>query len=482
MMMTREELLKLEKEAAIDILLAIIAELTETVKRQAEKIAELEARVNQNSQNSSKPPSSDGYKKPNPVSLRQPSGKKPGGQKGHKGNGLKLTHAPNRCESYAPERCVDCPRLESCASQAKVSETRYEIDIKIETDVTAHQALRIHCPQTDETLTGEFPEHINGTVQYGINLKALAVALNTVGAVSLNRTHEILGGVFGIPISTGAIAQMASDCAKKAAKPIAEIREALSKEPLTHADETGVRVDEKTIWAHVVSTKELTKITVHEKRGKIGMDAGGVLPNCTGTTIHDCFSPYFKYENIRHGLCNAHLLRELTAVTENTGQPWAKEMSDLLLEMKRWKEVQMDKGLTNPSANSQKRFFFQYDLILASALLENPIPPQDETKRGRPKRGKVRALIDRLVDYKDMYLLFYTDFAVPFDNNQAERDIRMFKVKQKVSGCFRTISGAKDFASILSFVSTARKHGRNAFSAIKSLFTGEVDAVVVASE
>jgi transposase len=284
--------------------------------------------------------------------------------------------------------------------------------------------------------------------------------------VSINRTHEILSGDFGVPISTGTISAMVAGCAQSVVPTVSEIKEAIKTEPLIHSDETGVNADKKTAWAHVASTDKLTYIDVHENRGQKGMDAIGILMAFMGTVIHDCWASYFHYA-VRHGLCVAHLLRELIGVSENTGQVWARSLIDLLLSMKHTKENLLSHGYSMASAYYIRKYRRMLDTIMAEALIHNPVPVREPGKRGRVKRGKTGSLVDRLISYKDMYMLFFTDFSVPFDNNQAERDIRMFKVKLKVSGCFRTLKGAKDFAAITSYVSTARKHGFPAFQSIK---------------
>ena len=322
--MSKEELLKLEKEEIIAVLFAII-------EQQTQKIAELEARLNQNSGNSSNPPSSDKFGTPKPKSLRKLSGKKPGGQRGHKGSGLRITQEPDQYIEHHPIDCVDCPNAETCAAAKQVSETRYSIDIKIETETTAHQTLNVLCPKSSKVLEGRFPEHITGTIQYGVNLEALSISLNVDGTVSINRTHEILSSVFNIPISTGTISNMVSGCAEVLQPRVDEIKDAAKVSPLNHHDETGTRIAKKTHWAHVVSTALFTYIAIHHKRGREAMDAIGVLLHCCGIAIHDCLASYFTYENVRHGLCNAHLLRELTAVIENTKQKWAEDLIELLI-------------------------------------------------------------------------------------------------------------------------------------------------------
>ena len=459
--MNREALEKLSKSELIDIILSF-----------SEKIAELEARLNQNSQNSSKPPSTDVFVKPQ--SLRKPSGKKPGGQKGHGGSGLKITRVPDRIETHEPSNCANCPKRESCFSAVETVETRYELDIEIRPILTAHKKNQKICPMTGKVITGGFPEGINGTIQYGSNIESLAVSLNTIGTVSIGRTHEILSDVFDIPISTGTIATMVKKCTENVADTVNEIEQAIFEQPVVHYDETGTRVNGGLQWAHVASTPELTHLSVHEKRGKDAMNDIGILPKYQGKAVTDCFASYFTFIcTLFHQLCCAHLLRELTGIAENFGQSWARKMSDLLIEMKGMKEKLISHGHKGASLALREKYSRMYDEIMAAALAENPVPEKQPGKRGRPKRGKAGALVDRLILRKENYILFFNDFEVPFDNNQAERDFRMFKVKQKVSGCFRTQEGAKDYAAIMSYVGTARKRGMSAFHAIKDALAGK---------
>jgi len=285
--------------------------------------------------------------------------------------------------------------------------------------------------------------------------------------VGLNRTHELLRDIFGVPISTGTITTMVKKCAHAVSKTVSDIKDVILGEPLIHFDETGIRINGKTHWAHVASTQNFTFLSVEKERGKKGMDKAGILPNYGGTGIHDCLAAYFMYDRIRHGLCCAHVLRELTAVTENFQQEWAQKLADLFLEMKKKKEELLFEGKYEVPEHVWKEYSLKYDEILAKALAQNPLPKKDPNKKGRPKRGKVRALIDRLVLRKDQWLLFFTDFTVPFTNNEAERAFRLVKVKEKVSGGFRTEEGAEDFATITSFVSTARKWGISPFFAVR---------------
>lgn len=476
--MDQDELMKLKKREIITLLLSALSTIDQQslqLEEQSTKITELEARLNQNSKNSSKPPSSDGFTKPR--SLRKSNGKKVGGQPGHKGSGFKLRNPPDFIISHNPLNCSSCADADTCMAIRHVSNRRYEVDIEIKAKTTEHQVLCVTCPRTNESLTGHFPVGINSTVQYGVNLKALAVSLNTIGMVSLNHIHKILSDVFDVPLSAATIATMVKKCAHAVSKTVSDVKDVILGEPLIHFDETGIRIDGKLHWAHIACTKNLTYLSIQEKRGNEGMDAASILPNYDGTGIHDCWSSYFKYDRIRHGLCCSHLLRELTAVTENYHQKWAQKLADLLLEMKHTKERFILEGQYEAPEYVWQKYSKKYDEIVGEAQAQNPLPEKDPRKKGRPSRGKVGALVDRLLLRKDQWLLFFTDWTVPFSNNQAEQDFRMFKVKQKVAGCFRTKEGTEDFACITSFVSTARKRGISPFSAIKDALLGRPFAV-----
>jgi transposase len=322
----------------VDGLHKTIDELNQTIKELLEKLGK-------NSRNSSKPPSSDGLKKPEPKSLRKASGKKPGGQKGHNGSHFNITSEPDEIILHTPGVCLGCPRHDMCVSHACVGETRHVVDAVVETRVVAHQSLVMQCPMSGLKHKGEFPKNVTSTMQYGDNLQALVVALNTIGAVSINRTHEILSSVFSIPLSTGTISNMVHRCAVGLSSTVEKIREKMVNSALAHFDETGTRVDGKTIWVHNASNCEYTYLTVHAKRGKDGTDAGGVFPFFSGIAVHDCWIPYWKYENVIHALCNAHLLRELISVEENhPEQTWATQFKKLLLTMKSEKERAIELG------------------------------------------------------------------------------------------------------------------------------------------
>jgi len=456
-------------------LLAKVDKLSQTIDDMAQAIKELNEKLNKNSKNSSKPPSSDGLKKPSPKSLREPSGKKAGGQEGHKGKNLSVLDKPDTVHKCMPEKCKSCPKRSKCEKHAKVLDTRFTVDMIARTSTTAHELCQVECPMSGETMKGAFPEGINARVQYGDNLNSFVVALNTVGALSINRTHEILSGVFDIPISTGTINSMVLRASARMSQTVEAIGELTLDEYNINCDETGTRVDGKNKWVHEISSLLYVFLRLHDKRGKIAMNDIGLLKRYHGIVTHDCWSSYWSCEgDFQHSVCCAHLLRELNGVIENyPEQEWAKKFSLLLMVMKDLRDSAVSNGRTALSENHLNKFDEVYDKIIRLAMDENPLPADTVKRKGRKKKGKVRALIERLQKYKGEICLFTRDFKVPFDNNQAERDFRMVKTKTKVSGCFRTDEGASAYLTIMSYIGTAKKHGINAFKAILNAFTGD---------
>jgi transposase len=470
-----------ESHKIIDSLNTMIAGLSLTIEELNQRIKELTEQLGMNSKNSSKPPSTDEFNKPTPKSLRKPSGKKPGGQPGHPGAHFDITSEPDEIILHAPTACYGCPD-HACISRARVSETRNVVDAVVEVKVTAHQSLVVVCPKNGKLLKGEFPEDIKAPMQYGDNLQALVVAMNTVGAVSVGRTHEIISGVFGIPLSTGTVVNMVNRCAGSLAGILELIRQRVTASAVSHFDETGTSVGGIKHWVHGASNLLFTYLTISAKRGQEGMDAGGVLPRFFGIGVHDCWSPYWKYSFL-HALCCAHLLRELVAAEErHPEQKWATEFRKLLLNMKTAKEQAIESEKTELSEGELQEFAREYDRIIKLGHSENPSPPEDDEttkRRGRKKKGKTLALIERLEKNKASVCLFIHNFNVPFDNNLAERDIRMIKVKTKVSGCFRSLDGAKNYLKIMSYVGTVKKHGISAYEAIKQAILGNSDFFLV---
>ena len=461
-----------------------VAELTATVKELNQTIKELKEQLNKNSKNSSKPPSSDGLKKPavnKNKSLRESSRKKQGAQEGHDGVHLSVISEPDHIEDHMHSDCTGCPHRAKCFSKACIKETRHEVDAVVTVDVTAHNLIEVReCLLHGGVKTGSFPENIKATVQYGKNLQAMVVAFNTVGAVSINRTHEILSSVFNIPLATGTIKNMVTRCAESLKDTYERIRLKMIMLGLIHCDETGSRVDGKTCWVHVASDQDYTYLTINQKRGQIGMDAADVLPHARGIIVHDCWGSYWKYQDVKHAICCAHLLRELNGVIENhPEQTWASRFKKLLLNMKKVRDKALISDKDEVSYYHRHKFDMEYDAIIKTAYEENPLPETPAKKRGRKKKSKVLNLICRLENYKESVCLFIKNLCVPFDNNQAERDLRMVKVKTKVSGCFRSEEGAQEYLTIMSYIGSARKHGINAFAAIREALNGNPDIIFI---
>ena len=275
-------------------------------------------------------------------------------------------------------------------------------------------------------------------------------------------------------------ASMVSKCAQKVGSTLETIKSMLIGAKVANFDETGTDVNGKTIWVHNSSTPELTYQTIHTKRGQAGMEDNGVLTEFGGIAVHDCWSPYWKYGGVTHAVCNAHLLRELTGVEQYSPEhAWAPEFKTLLRSMKKARDKAAAKGKTGLSYYYLHKFDAEYDRLMKLADEECPLPPDPpQKKKGRKKKGKERSLIERLIALKVSVCLFIRNFDVPFDNNQAERDVRNVKTKTKVSGCFRTENGAQNYLDIMSYISTGRKHGVSAYDALTAAFAGNAEIVL----
>ena len=290
--------------------------------------------------------------------------------------------------------------------------------------------------------------------------------------------HEILPSVFNIPLATGTIKNMVSRCAESLKDTYEQIRLKMITLGLIHCDETGSRVDGKICWVHVASDLDYTYLTINQRRGQIGMDAANVLPHAHGIIVHDCWSSYSKYQDVTHAICCAHLLRELNGVIENhPEQTWAVRFKNLLLSMKKVHDKALLSDENEVSYYHRHKFDKEYNSIIKTAYEENPLPEISAKKHGRKKKSKVLNLVCRLDNYKESVCLFIKNLCVPFDNNQAERDLRMVKVKTKVSGCFRSEEGAQEYLTIMSYIGTARKHGINAFTDIREALNGTPDII-----
>jgi len=390
---------------------------------------------------------------------------------------MEIPHEPDEVLQYLPETCERCLFKAACKANGNFAcaESRYVVDVLVTTRVTAHRTLNpVLCPCDETDLDAHFPDGVRAYIQYGDSVTVLAGLLSTYGAVSYERLRVILNSLMGVNLSTGTLVSMVSRCSDKIWPVMMDVQDLLKQTEVTHYDETGIRVNGRLHWVHNASSADYTYQTLNEKRGHDGIEDNGVLVDSFGVAVHDCWMPYWKYSNVTHAVCGAHLLRELECIWENEPEhTWAAEFQGLLLRMKTHKERCLLDGKENAGEYYLHKFSREYDRILGEANVQCPPPPATTgKKRGRKKKGKERSLIERLDSLRDEVSRFYTDFRVPFDNNQAERDLRNCKTKAKVSGCFRSKEGAQDYLNVSSFISTAKKHGINAFEALKSAFCG----------
>lgn len=453
--------------------MSFIVILQEKISMLEREVAELREQLSKNSRNSSKPPSSDGYQKPQPKSLRMKSGLLPGGQRGHKGETLKMRDDPDEVIVHGVSQCERC----GC-SLDEVSATRVEkrqvFDLPlVEIVVIEHRSERKQCPCCGHESTASFPEEVTAPVQYGSSVRSLAVYLQQYQLLPFERTRELFEDVFSVAMSAGTLANIIGDCSERVDEAVTRIKEQIREAAVAHFDESGASVAGKLNWLHAASTERATYYDIHPKRGSVAMDEIGILLGFGGRAIHDFWKPYLGYA-CEHGLCNAHLLRELVFLHEEQGQQWAKKMIDHLIEIK--EAVEKTRQHTDRlSAEALRRFGKRYRRIVGMGRAENPYALDESVKRkrGRPKKSKAQNLLDRLDGYPKEILAFMYDFSVPFDNNLSERDIRMMKLRMKISGTFRSEGGAKAFCRIRSYISTARKNAVNVIAAIRDAFAGQ---------
>lgn len=447
----------LSESAKVDLILELMAQVAQVAQLTA-RVRELEARLGMNSANSSKPPSSDGYTKPNPKTLREKSGRKPGGQKGHQGTNLRQVSDPDAVEVHSPQ-CCPCG---CCLDGVDVAQVEcrqvFELPKKL-LEVTEHQMVVKKCPRCGRLVRGAAPPETPGPAQYGPRFRALLVYLRDYQLLPYQRLTELCRDLLGAGVCKRTV-ETAGMQVYGALAPFEEaVRAGLLGEAVLHADETGMRVDGKLHWIHSLSTRALTLYQAHPKRGGEAIEANGILPAFQGVLVHDCWGPYFRYGG-EHALCGAHLLRELRGVCENEGHGWACELSVLLEMMSRTTTARDATPLSPELVDWFERI---YDDILARGKLELAPPEKTSGKRGRAKKSKSANLHERLETHRTAVLRCLRDPAVPFTNNRAEQDIRMVKLRQKTSGCARAFAGAQAFARIRSYISTSLKQGKNLF-------------------
>ncbi|MFZ5535556.1 MAG: IS66 family transposase [Patescibacteria group bacterium] len=457
-----------EQPLATNTLMKRLADLEAEVTRlqaevaflQAEN-AELRRRLEMNSQNSHKPPSSDGYRKKRSQPA-MPKGEKraPGGQVGHKGKTLRQVEKADKVKIHLPEHCGICGRGISADEAHETVSKRQVFDLpEPKLEVTEHRLGEIEC--CGQAQRGAYPAYVTGSVQYGPGVRALVTKLSVDHKMPLEQISRLFTDLYGYELNSETV-ETALQQGYELAEPLeAETKAQLRQAKVAHFDETGLRIGGKLQWLHTACNDLYTHLFVHEKRGEKALRSeASVLKDFTGHAIHDCLAAYFKFTQAQHGLCDAHVVRELQALMEEHSS-WAEEMRTFLFEL--YAQV---RPLPEQAAEAAR---LRYRQILSQAELEEP-PPQQKTGKGRPKNTPGRNLLRRLNEHEEAVLAFALVEGVPFTNNQAERDLRPAKVKQKVSGCFRTEGGAKVYARLQAVISTCRKQERNVFAVLHSLF------------
>ena len=435
------------------------------------RVQELEARLAKDSGNSGKPPSSDGLKR-KPQSLREPSNRTAGGQRGHRGTTLERSDAPDATSLSAPTVCEGCG-AELDETDCVQRERRQVFDVPpTPLEVTEYQVESRSCPQCQTVSRGTFPAGVTAPAQYGPRVRSLLVYWNAGHFLPYARTCQIMKEVFGVSLSQGTLLSALQFASEQLKATETAVRTALAGASVANFDETGIRIEGKLHWLHSASAGPLLAYSPQASRGQPGMEAAGILPRFRGRAVHDFWRAYFKFD-CTHALCNVHHLRELKYLQDQYGQKWAGAMRAVLIEMKTGVEAARAEGKTALPPEVLLRFQTQYDALLAQGETANPALVSEGTPRkGRPKQTPARNLLNRLRGYRAETLAFLTDFSVPFDNNRAERDVRMMKVQQKISGGFRAASGAKAFCRVRGYLVSAQNRSHPLLEALRQVFLG----------
>ncbi len=443
-----------------------IEQMSNTILVLQNEVKELKQQLNKHSGNSHKPPSSDGYKKPVVKNNREKSNKHQGAQEGHKGSTLEMTDKPDKIEVKRVNTKLKCECGQSLRNSKEIGFNRSQVIDLVEklTEVTEYRTeLReCSCGKVHTEDSGHFIP-----IQYGPGIKSLAVYLNQYQFIPFGRTQEMFKDLLGIEISDGCLQASNDRCYDNLEETEAQIKECIKTEPVMHNDETGMRCEGKLQWVHTSSTAKYTHYSLQEKRGQIAIEAIGILADYQGTSVHDRYSSYNLY-NCKHGYCNAHLLRDLKYIHEDDNKAWAAKMIGVLIKAKTLKEA------GELTKKALKNIQYAYNRVVRIGFKAEPvIKPQKTKKRGKQKKSKSMRLLEVFGDEKYRVLRFAYDLLVPFDNNMAERDLRMIKLKQKISGTFRTKKGGQVFCRIRGYISTVRKHGYNIMNALKLAIIGQ---------
>lgn len=445
-------------------------ELITLIEQLRARVRELEAQLAQNSRNSSQPPARDGYEKPQPKSQRKKSGRPSGGQAGHPGHTLQQVEHPDHTVVCEADCCTNCGRDLSTLPAAEV-DRRQVFDLPaLKINVTEYRVQIKACPRCGTRVKAPCAQ-ASQPVQYGPRLQATSTYLSQYQLLPYERSAELLHDLFQIDVSQGTLDNVLNRAYEKAEPFEVRVKEQIIESAVAHFDETGLRVMKTLHWLHVASTPTLTVYHIDPKRGQPAMQAMGILPRFTGIAVHDHWASYYAYD-CGHALCNAHHLRELIFAEEEHQQSWAARLQVCLLEANQEVQAAKAQGATALAAQRLKYHDARYSRILREGREELPVLPGKLTagKRGRVKQHKVKNLHDRLHGHKAEVLAFLYDFSVPFTNNQGEQDVRMTKVKQKISGCFRSMQGAKIFARVRGAISTVKKQRHNVIEALTELF------------
>ena len=479
----REQILELYEagpEAVVGLVKRLVGAI-ESLSAQAQqlqaRIEALEQETRKDSHNSGKPPSRDRMdskeKRRKERSARKKAKRRAGGQEGHPGTTLQMVEHPDDTVLHRVGRCTTCGKSLQRVS-VKGYERRQVFELpEIKVRVIEHRAEQKVCECCGQLTCAGFPEGVRQKAQYGTRLQACAVYVRNYGLLSYERAGQLFEDLFSVPLSPGTLVNMDRGCGRRLEATTEQIRQGIIESAVSGFDETGMSINGKLHWLHTASTADLTYLASHPKRGKEAFDSIDILPHFKGRAIHDHWQSYFNY-GCEHGLCNAHHLRELTFVYEEYGQRWAKTMIDLLLQIKQAVHKAVLGGQRRFNQSTCSSFEKRYRAILAAGLRANP-PPADvdgETKRGRRKQTKARNLVLRLKSRRTETLAFMHDFAVPFTNNHAERDLRISKVQQKISGTFRSADSAVSFCRIRSYIATMKKNGIRVIEALQSVFAG----------
>jgi transposase len=453
----------LDAEKDRNQLLRIILQLEQIISEQAAQISELKSQLNKNSKNSSKPPSSDGYRKQ--AKILPPKNGKQGGQNGHRGNTLQQVETPDKIIECKPDICECGHHFTSTDIDITSPEIRQLITfLRPQSFVTEHQIFKARCPVCGKVHKGRSP--LKAPIQYSDEVKTHVTILNTQYKMPLNKIKQYMTDLYGLPINEATIIASNTTLYKRLAKTMEIIKEQILSSDVVHADETGIRIDKELHWMHNVSTELFTYLFAHPKRGLDAINSDkGILMDFINWLVHDCWSSYFKLDKAKHALCGAHIIRELQGIIDSNNSPSATKMQQFLLDLKK---TDFKERLAN-----KESIIAEFIAICLEWNNEEPLPEKTQGKRGKPKKTKARNLLERMSNTMAMVLAFAFNKDVPFTNNLAERDLRPIKLKQKISNCFRSTEGAEIYARIESFISTCRKNGKNIYSEILNTFCGD---------